>query len=229
MSQTQSRSKERIQVHYIALCFTGQFSFSTLKCHLNFGFTVPKEKHSPTLENHNGGTLPRPGIDFCKVLQCCHCCCGTRDTWCSMKDQLNDAGIQMLCPWRTLKMLFSCAASQYEGSVTLQYLGALLISGAYAFWTCCDFRIKHCGSGLSGWLPWSSRLVVDTYTNVSIHSQCNLQIQFKFVKLWRISLLSFLFILRSKSIMRLDRRRKTLSPTLIITDLGGKRSKTGLY
>lgn len=73
--------------------------------------------------------------------------------------------------------------------VMLQYLGALLISGAYAFWTCCDFRIKHCG--LSGWLPRSSRLVVNTYTNVSIHSQCNLQIQFKFVKLWRISLLSF--------------------------------------
>ena len=58
--------------------------------------------------------------------------------------------------------------------VMLQYLGALLISGAYAFWTCCDFRIKHCGSGLSGWLPWSSQLVVNFYTNFSIHSQCNL-------------------------------------------------------
>ena len=58
--------------------------------------------------------------------------------------------------------------------VMLQYLGALLISGAYAFWTCCDFRIKYCDSGLSGWLPWSSRLLVNIYTNFSIHSQCNL-------------------------------------------------------
>ena len=51
--------KERIQVHYVALYFTGEFSISTLKCHLSFGFTVPREKHSPTLENHNGGTHSR--------------------------------------------------------------------------------------------------------------------------------------------------------------------------
>ena len=103
--------KERIQVHYIALYFTGEFSFSTLKCHLSFGFTVLREKHSPTLENHNGGTFPRPGM-FAMFCSVCHCCCGTRGTWCSMKDQLIDAGTQVLCPWRTLKMLFSCAASQ---------------------------------------------------------------------------------------------------------------------
>ena len=60
--------KERIQVHYIALYFTEEFPFSTLKCHLSFGFTVPREKHSPILENHNGGTLPRPGIDVSNVL-----------------------------------------------------------------------------------------------------------------------------------------------------------------
>ena len=61
--------KERIQVHYIALYFTGEFLFSTLKCHLSFGFTVPRKKDSPTLENHNGGTIPRPGMFamFCSV------------------------------------------------------------------------------------------------------------------------------------------------------------------
>ena len=89
--------KERIQIHYVALYFTGEFSFLTLKCHLSFGFTDPREKHSPTLDNHNGGTLPRPGmfVMFCSV---CHSCSGTRGTWCSMKDQLNDAGTQVLCP-----------------------------------------------------------------------------------------------------------------------------------
>ena len=118
LSQPNHARKECIQVHYIAFNFTGEFSFSTLKCHLSFGFTVPSEKHSSTLENHNGGTLPRPGIDVCNTLQCGHCCCGTRGTWCSVKDQLNDAGTQVLCRWRTLKMLFSCAASQYKGLCT---------------------------------------------------------------------------------------------------------------
>ena len=59
--------------------------------------------------------------------------------------------------------------------VMWQYFGALLISGAYAFWTRCNFRIKYCGSALSGRLPKSSRLVVNTYTKFSVHSQCHLQ------------------------------------------------------
>ena len=70
MSQSQSLLERRYSGPlHIVLYFTGEFSFSTLKCHLSFDFTVPREKHSPTMENHNDGTLPRPGMFamFCSV------------------------------------------------------------------------------------------------------------------------------------------------------------------
>lgn len=168
VSQTQSRSERTHSGPFHCVVSYWRIFIFAFKMSPELWFHSSKVEAFPNIgESQRWNTLPRPGMFAMS---------------CSLANVVA-AHVELGVPWKISSMmqgpkcsvldeLWKCCFHVQRAS-TRGYV-AVPRCVACALWTCCDFMIKYCDSGLSGWLPWSSQLVVNIYTNFSIHSQCNL-------------------------------------------------------